>query len=128
MLCEETSADPADVISDYMNLIMTCMFYSSLIPHSIIVALVGSVIQYWSLKYQLLRRDKMPEMFSAFLATFFANCLPYIVFIQTVGMLVFMSLVQEDDEEITDPKYAGVVAIVFALVCLCCPFRLMLNR
>lgn len=32
LLCEGTTTDPANAISEYMNLIMTCMFYSPILP------------------------------------------------------------------------------------------------
>ena len=78
---EGTVTDPANAISEFINLIMTCMFFSSIIPQAILVALFGSFATFWSLKYQLLRRDKMPEMFSVFMATFYANFLPYIILV-----------------------------------------------
>ena len=71
----------------------------------------------------------MPEMFSAFLATFFANCLHYIVFIQAVGMMTFMSLIRKTiDKDSQDPRYAGIAAIVLSSLCLCIPFRFLINR
>ena len=135
---EGTTTDPANAISEYMNLIMTCLFFSSIVPQAILVALLGSIISFWSLKYQLLRRDKMPEMFSAFMATFYANFLPYIVLIQTIAMFFFMKKLTEDKDlkkyfpkqsgGPEDPRAAGVFAIVIAIICLCCPFRTYINK
>jgi len=55
--------------------------------------MVGTFLSYWSLKYQLLRRDKMPEMFSDFMATFFANMMPYIVLMQAVAYCYFTTAI-----------------------------------
>ena len=51
LLCEGTTTDPANAISQYMNLIMTCMFFSPIVPQAILVAFIGSVVTFWSLKY-----------------------------------------------------------------------------
>ena len=138
ILMEGTTTDPANAISEYMNLIMTCMFFSSIVPQAILVALFGSIISFWSLKYQLLRRDKMPEMFSAFMATFYANFLPYIVLIQTLAMFWFMKELTEAYKlekyfpkrsgGPEDPRAAGTFAVILAIICLCCPFRTYINK
>jgi hypothetical protein len=72
-----------------MTMIMTSIFYSPIIPHAIPIALVGTFIDYWTNKYFLLRRSKMPDMFSELMASFFANFLPYIPFIWSVSFLYF---------------------------------------
>jgi hypothetical protein len=62
-----------------MNFIMTCLFYAPLIPFAIPIALVGSILNYWSYKYMLLRQHKMPDMFSDLMAIFFSNFMPWII-------------------------------------------------
>ena len=57
------------------------------------VALVGSILYYWSFKYMLLRVHKAPEMLSRNMGTFFANLLPYIVFVQAASFLSFMIII-----------------------------------
>jgi hypothetical protein len=89
-LCEGTTTDVASSISEFVNMIMTCVFYSPILPQAIPAALIGSFLSYWSLKYQLLRRDKMPDQFSEFMATFFANMMPYVILIQAAAYFGFM--------------------------------------
>lgn len=82
--------DPANNISNYMNLIMTCIFYSPIIPLAIPMALIGSIINYWTYKYMLLRRHKMPDMFSRKMATFFANLIPYMALIWAISFVILI--------------------------------------
>lgn len=79
MLSEGPTMDPADVISNFMNMIMTCCFFSPIIPASIPLAFLSSVFYYWTTKYILVRKVKMPEMFGELMATFFMNMMPYLV-------------------------------------------------
>ena len=74
-----------------MNLIMTCLFYSPIIPLAIPIGFVGSVFSYWVEKYSLLRRNKMPEMFSKLMATFFANFMPWVITIWAVNCIIMIS-------------------------------------
>ena len=57
-LCEGTPVDAANNISNYMNLVITCIFYSPLIPHAIPIAMVGSIYSYWVYKYMFLRKHR----------------------------------------------------------------------
>lgn len=90
LLMEGTTTDVANSISEFINMIMTCLFYSPILPQAIPGALIGTFLSYWALKYQLLRRDKMPDQFSDFMATFFANLMPYIVMVQAGAYCFFM--------------------------------------
>lgn len=91
--------------------------------------MVGTFLSYWSLKYQLLRRDKMPEMFSDFMATFFANMMPYIVLMQAGAYCWFMFKLSGGRALAANTDYAknneniAVLALLVALVCLLCPWR-----
>lgn len=78
-LCEGPPIDIPDSISNYMNLIMTCIFYSPMIPQAVVFGMVGTFLNYWMSKYMLLRVHKMPDMFSSLMATFFSNFMPFIV-------------------------------------------------
>ena len=88
-MMEGTTTDVANNVSEFANMILTCIFYSPIIPLAIPAALLGTFLRYWSLKYTLLKRDKMPEMFSGFMASFFANLLPYVFIIQACSNLGF---------------------------------------
>jgi hypothetical protein len=82
-------------------MIMTSIFYSPLIPHSIPIALVGTIIDYWTNKYVLLRKSKMPDMFSELMATFFANFLPYVSFIWSISFWYFYYTINSDTHDLT---------------------------
>ena len=86
----------SDNISSFITLIMTSIFYSPLIPHAIPIALVGTIIDYWTNKYVLLRKSKMPDMFSELMANFFANFLPYVSFIWSVAFLYFYNKINTE--------------------------------
>jgi len=88
-LCEAPPLDAANNISNYMNCICTCIFYSPLIPHAIPIALIGSLYSYWVYKYMFLRQHKAPEMFSDYMATFFANAMPYIGLLWAMAFAFF---------------------------------------
>ena len=51
ILMEGTSTDIANSISEFANMILTCIFYSPIIPLAIPAALIGTFLSYWSLKY-----------------------------------------------------------------------------
>jgi len=89
-LCEGPPIDIANSISNYMNLICTCIFYSPIIPQAIPAALFGTVVNYWFSKYMLLRIHKMPEMFSGLMAQFFANLMPLIILIWAFSFQYFI--------------------------------------
>lgn len=90
-LYEGSAVDAANNISNYMTLIMTCIFYCPIIPLAIPLAFVGSVFNYWAYKYMLLRKHKMPEMFSDTMATFFANFMPTVLIVWGISFCVFLS-------------------------------------
>ena len=87
--------DAANNISNYINLILTCIFYSPIIPLTIPIALIGSILNYWVYKYMLLRRHKMPEMFSTMMATFFANSMPFVLIVWGISFLIFVQKIHE---------------------------------
>jgi hypothetical protein len=83
-----------------MNMIMTCVFYSPIIPHSIPLALVATILQYWVTKYSLLRRYKVPEMFSSLMATFFSNFMPWIVLTWSLSAFLFYQSAKDSWKEV----------------------------
>jgi len=94
LLCEGPPIDVANVISNFMNLIMTCLFYSPIIPQAVPAALLGAILIYWTTKINLLRRHKMPEMFSDLMASFFANFLPWAILAWAIGYAVFLGKIE----------------------------------
>jgi hypothetical protein len=95
LLCEGTNIDVANKISNYMNMLMTCLFYSPIVPHTIPLAMVSSFLTYWTTKYNLLRKHKMPDMFSELMATFFANILPILVLVWSISFWYFVHKCKE---------------------------------
>ena len=87
--------DAANNISNYMVLIMTCIFYSPIIPAAIPLACVGSFVNYWVYKYMLLRKHKMPEMFSDMMATFFVSFMPVVLIVWGISFCVFIDKIQK---------------------------------
>ena len=94
-MCEGTPVDSANNISNVMVLIMTCIFYSPIIPAAIPICLVGIVLWYWSNKYMLLRKHRMPTMYGELMATFFANMMPFVVLTWAIAYYVFISKIHE---------------------------------
>jgi hypothetical protein len=87
--------DAANNISNQMVLIMTCIFYSPIIPLTIPLALIGSILNYWVFKYMLLRRQKMPQMFSTIMATYFANFMPFVLVVWGASFMVFITKIHD---------------------------------
>lgn len=94
-LYEGTAVDAANNISNFMVLIMTCIFYSPIIPLAIPLAFVGSVTNYWVYKYMLLRKHKMPEMFSDTMATFFSDFMPIVLIVWALAFCIFVDKIQK---------------------------------
>lgn len=116
ILSEGPKIEAAVNIATYMNILCTCVFFSPLIPHTIPFACFGSMWTYWIWKYNFLRNNNRPEMFSQFMATFFANGMPYIGLLWAISFLFFTEqiitqIIEEDgiilktpSEEIEDLK------------------------
>jgi hypothetical protein len=90
-MCEGPTLDVSNIISKYFTLIMTCIFYSPIIPVAIPIAFGGSVMSYFTYKYMLLRVHKMPEMFGDLMATFFASLMPVMVLVWAISYTVFIN-------------------------------------
>lgn len=129
ILCEGPQIDVANKISNFMNMVMTCMFYSPLIPQAIPLAFVSSFLTYWTTKYNLLRRHKMPDMFSELMATFFANVLPWFMLVWALSYFFFFNeakdLARRRAELMSEENVIGYAyyTIVFAFICILCPIR-----
>ena len=65
------------------------MFYAPIIPQAIPMCLLSCFITYWTSKYSLLRRYRMPNMFGDLMATFFANLMPWVVLGCSIGAVFF---------------------------------------
>jgi len=145
LLCEGSTIDAPNVISNFMNMIMTCVFYAPLIPHAIPLALISTFLCYWVTKYYMLRRFKQPEMFSELMATFFANFMPWIMLAWSLSFFFFLNMTIDDIDlrrsfkagqtakkmqNLIDENSRAVMAIgvVIAFVCVILPIRSCINR
>ena len=134
ILCEGPIIDPANNISNFMNMIMTCIFYSPLIPQAIPIAMCSAFVGYWTTKYSMLRRYKMPDQFSELMATFFSNFMPWLIFSWSISAYFFLAenyAVQFEDNKRQLIKSGSIylmqVAIAVVVVCICFPFRSCIN-
>ena len=131
MLCEGGSIDAANTISNFMNMVMTCAFYAPLIPHAIPLSMISTFLGYWTLKYSLLRRYKMPEMFSELMATFFSNFLPWLVLCEAGAATLYYWKQQEAFNEyvISDKiRTNALIGLILCVVCIILPFRQCLKK
>lgn len=81
--------DPANIMSNFANTVMTCLWFSPVIPLAIPLAAIFTFLDYWINKRMLLRKYKRPNMFGGLMATFFANLLPYVILIWACGTAYF---------------------------------------
>jgi hypothetical protein len=144
LLCEGPAVDVANNIANVMNYIMTCMFYAPIIPQTIPLAFIGCFLNYWAYKYMLLRRHKMPEMFSDLMAVFFSNFMPWIVLSQCIAYFVFMNKIKEGYPNLVESlenaaaEYKAplsdqtlqtpLIALIIVGVCLVSPIRWVINK
>lgn len=96
ILCEGFAMDPANIISNFMNLIMVSSFFSPIIPLAIPLACLSATMEYWITKYNLLRNYKRPDQFGELMATFFANAMPYLVLCWAISAFSFFLKLYEN--------------------------------
>lgn len=76
----------------------------------------------------------MPEMFSDFMATFFANMMPYVVLMQAGAYCWFMitlsggRALKDSAAAAENNSGAGAAALLIALGCVLCPWRTCIGR
>ena len=119
-------------------MIMTCIFYSPIIPHAIPLALISTILCYWVTKYSLLRRYKMPEMFSSLMATFFSNFMPWIVLTWSLSAFFLYRSARDSWKEFEKDETTIIfdkgtdsyltVALVITFLCICLPIRTCINH
>lgn len=86
----------ANQFANIINLLMSALFFHSLMPVAIPMGALGLFASYWSNKYVLLRRNRMPDSMSGMMARFFANFLPVIALIWSLdSLLAFRILYRE---------------------------------
>ena len=90
LMLEGSAIDTEDNISNFMNMILSCMFYSTILPVAMPMALVGVILHYILTKYMLTRLQKMPDEFSQDLTIYFANLMPFVAVVWAVSYFIFM--------------------------------------
>jgi hypothetical protein len=91
MLYEGSPIDVENNLSNYLNLILTCLFYSPILPHAIPIAFIGSLLNYIVTKFMLVNFHKQPEELSDLLVVFFVNVLPFAAVVWTGAYLFFLN-------------------------------------
>ena len=94
ILSEGPVFEVADVISNYLNMVFTCIFYSILVPHCIPIGCLASIYYYWIWKYMLLRYNKSPDLMSDILVSFFSDGLPFIGIIWSLFFIYFIEQIK----------------------------------
>jgi len=104
-LCEGAPIDVSNNISKVFAFIMTCVFYSPIVPVGIPICMCGLILIYYSYKYMLLRVHKMPEMFGDLMATFFASFMPFILLTWCIAYVIFISEINNTYAEEFNEQY-----------------------
>jgi len=63
-LYEGTEIDSADILSEYISTLITCLFYSPILPICLPLIVLGGLSAYFVTKLNLIKVSKKPEMFS----------------------------------------------------------------
>ena len=95
-LYEGSVIDVENNLSNFLNLILTCLFYSPLVPVAIPIAFIGAVLNYWVTKWMLVYVHKHPDELSDLLTTFFVNLLPFASVIWAGAYLFFIDKTRID--------------------------------
>jgi hypothetical protein len=103
-LCEGYEPNPSEFMSDQMNLVLTCLFYSPIFPLAIPYAFFGSLINLFLWKYVLLNYGKRPQMLSSDLVRSFGYVMPYIVAIWAISFKFFLASSEALDVTKATPK------------------------
>ena len=129
-LYESTKLDMADQFANTANLLMTAIFFHSLLPISIPIAMAGLLLNYWISKYKFLRTITMPDQLSSLMPSFFANLLPYFAFLWALDLLLFYrTLYRQLFGIYSIGKMApALVALAFSIFMILFPVRTCINK
>lgn len=95
-LYEGSVIDVENNLSNFLNLILTCLFYSPIVPQAIPIALIGAVLNYWVSKWMLSYVHKHPDELSDLLTAFFVNLLPFASVLWAGAYIFFITKTNED--------------------------------
>jgi hypothetical protein len=85
-----------NTLSSAGNILLTSFFFHPILPLSIPIGAFGLILLYMSNKYVLLRTAKCPEELSELLAEYFANLLPWAIFLWSLSMFLFYRVIFVD--------------------------------
>lgn len=91
--------DVENCISDFMNLVLSCLFYAPILPFAIPMCLIGIILSYYLTKFTLANLSKMPEDLGKELTMFFVDMLPWTTIALVVSYFVFSGAIYETVEE-----------------------------
>ena len=104
-LYEGSVIDVENNLSNFLNLILTCLFYSPIVPQAIPIALIGAVLNYWVSKWMLANVHKHPDELSDLLTAFFVNLLPFASVLWAGAYIFFIMKTNDDyDKQIVENK------------------------
>lgn len=88
-LYEGGHLDIENNIAGLMNLILSCLWYSPVVPIAIPVAAIGAFLNLFITKYMIVNWYKKPENYGIKLVTVFADLIPYFTVMWAGGMIYF---------------------------------------
>jgi hypothetical protein len=100
-----SEAPPLDVennISDFMNLVLSCLFYSPLLPFALPLCVIGCMFNYFATKFLLSNCHKMPLDFGSDLTIFFSDILPFTTVPLVVAYFIFAGGIYEASIELNE--------------------------
>jgi hypothetical protein len=128
----------ANRFANTANLFLTTIFYTPLIPIAPIIAMLGTFFGYMIDKWMLLRRHKQPEQLSALMPKFFANLLPYFIWLYALSNFLFIGRVENEYQieyadtanELNDSEANIMPLVMFAIISfyIFFPVRLLINK
>mmetsp|Transcript_47296 Transcript_47296/g.34584 ORF Transcript_47296/g.34584 Transcript_47296/m.34584 type:complete len:123 (+) Transcript_47296:87-455(+) len=119
----------ANIISKMYTMLLCTLFFTPLIPFSIILCMFSLIWGYSVEKYNLLRRHKVPEQMGPFIVTFMANLLPYMALLWSVTLILFFNtLYARYYSEYTFYLLGPIIVLTISLIFVLLPIRSCINR
>lgn len=114
-MIEGPTFDLAQRYANIMLLFLMTIFYFPLIPYMPLITFLAAMFQFWSVKLMLFYVHKRPETMGSDIAHFFANSIPYCVFLYGLSNFFWLAALKNDNE-------VGVVSLFTCIGYLILPF------
>jgi hypothetical protein len=72
-----------------MNTVLSCLWYSPIVPYALPFAVIAIFLNYWVTKYMVAYWYKKPDNYGPALVSFFTNLMPTFTIVWALGMLYF---------------------------------------